>query len=435
VTVTDAVLAFSIALTVVVAALVSGVTYLLFKGPIGRPDLFGPALALLGGFIVATNTSWNLDMVFAAFRAGRQLFWIRLLQAVSFMVLATVAGLYSDTVWSLVLATIGSYATGLAHRVIAVRMLMRSRVELAELREGFRTLPMMIRFGLKIAPSSLADGISKEAGTWTLGLIAPIAVVGAYNRAWQLGRRFTEMSHQMTEMLFPTLVRRRSDGERDAFDRALLDSVRYSTAALLLPAAVGGGAAHAVMAVFGPGFGQAADALAVILVLPALSMTSAIFGSALLAADRPLLTTAVTTARMVVTVGFTIALTLWIGLTGTAIALLLGYLTDLAWITQSARAHVSRPFRELWPFRSVLVTIGAYAVGFAVARALDTTIPGVTGLLLALAGGSLAYIAFFLLAGGPNERDWDRLRSIRNNRAGQRGYASAHPHPMEAAER
>ena len=407
-----AVLAFSVGLTVVAAALVAGISYLLLSGPIGRPELLAPALALVVGFVVLQNTCWNLDMVFSAFRSGRQLFWIRLVQALSFTALAVAAGLTWGTVWGLVLATIGSFLTALVHRLVCVGPFMAARVSRAEIRDGFRTLPELIRFGLKIAPGSVADGIGKEAATWVLAALAPIAAVGAYNRAWMLARRLIDQSWQVTEMLFPTLVRRRSGDHQQDFDRALVDSMRYSAGAMLLPAAVGGGAAHAVMDVFGPGFSAAAGALALILVLPALAILAAILGTALYSVNRPLTTTLTTIVRTAVVLGLTIGLTVWLGLIGAAAAIVAGYLVELILLVWVTRGHLGRPLYRLWGARQLFATVVAYTVGFGVARVTDVQLDGIAGLLVALGGGSVAYVAAFLTAGGMKARDWERAAPI-----------------------
>ena len=406
-----AVLAFSVGLTLVAATLVAGISYLLLAGPIGRPELFAPALALVIGFVVLQNTCWNLDMVFSSFRSGRQLFWIRLVQALSFTALAVVAGLTWGTVWGLVLATIGSFLTALIHRLVCVAPFMAASVSRAEIREGFRTLPELIRFGLKIAPGSVADGIGKEAATWVLGALVPIAAVGAYSRAWMLARRLIDQSWQVTEMLFPTLVRRRS-GDQEGFDRALVDAMRYSAATMLLPAAVAGGASHAVMDVFGPGFSAAAGALSFMLVLPTLAILAAILGTGLYSVDRPLITTLTTIVRTVAVIGLTVGLTLWLGLTGAAAAMVAGYVLELGLLAWVMRSHLERPLHRLWGGRQIVATVLAYAAGFGIARVADVQIGGVTGLLAALGGGSLAYVVAFLVAGGMKARDWERAAPI-----------------------
>ena len=46
-------------------------------------------------------------MILSAYRAGRELFWIRLFQALSFLLLALAGGMAWGTVWGLVFATLG----------------------------------------------------------------------------------------------------------------------------------------------------------------------------------------------------------------------------------------------------------------------------------------------------------------------------------------
>src|SRR4051812_42285473 len=208
-----AVLAFSTALTVAVAGLVLGATYLLFHGPVGHPELFGAAVVSMVGFVALTNVCWNIDMLLAAFRAGRQLFWVRLLQAVVYLAAAIGLGLVAPTVWALIAATAASWAVSLGQRLVVARAYMPARVGAAELRKGCAELPQMVRFGLKLAPGNIASGLSSQVGIWVLGAIAPVATVGAFSRAQMLGQRLTEVQTRVSEVLFPTLVERRRGGD------------------------------------------------------------------------------------------------------------------------------------------------------------------------------------------------------------------------------
>src|SRR5205085_5067768 len=101
-----AVLAFSFALSAVAGAITAGVVGLVYSGPVGHPELFGPALAAIAGYVAFAHTSWNLDSVFAAFRAGRQLFWIRMGSAAAYLAAAVALGLLADTLWNLTIATV-----------------------------------------------------------------------------------------------------------------------------------------------------------------------------------------------------------------------------------------------------------------------------------------------------------------------------------------
>ena len=87
-------------------------------------------------------------------------------------------------------------------------------------------------------------------------------------------------------MLFPTLVERNYQSDHEGFDRALVDSLRYTAVGLLLPAAAGAGAAYGIMDLFGPGFAAASVALAILLLMPALATMTAIQRHALFAVDR-----------------------------------------------------------------------------------------------------------------------------------------------------
>jgi O-antigen/teichoic acid export membrane protein len=426
-----AMLTFSFALTVVVAVIGLGITHLVFAGPIDHPELFLPAAVTMVGYVLITNVGWNLDAVFSGFRAGRELFWVRLHQTLAFFLIAIAAGLVIDSVWGLVVATTGSSLTALAHRVIGVRRFMQARVSREEVRAGFRSLPELIAFGLKIVPGSIANGVSNEAGTWVLGALGSTAAVGAYSRAWMLGRRFVELNWRITEMLFPTLVERRSSGDREGCDRALVDTIRYCTAGMLLPAAAAGGASTSVMALFGPGFGRAADALSVILLMPALITVAQVLRNALFAVDRPWLSSVIALVRMAITIAATVALTSWLGITGTALGLLAGALADLAWMVVAVRGHLASPLTTSWPARQMAAVLTAYGAGFVAARAAETALPGLAGLGPALVAGCTAYAAVFVAAGGVTRRDRRRLARAIALLRDRRQRAAAHSPVLE----
>jgi O-antigen/teichoic acid export membrane protein len=405
-----AVFAFSFSLSTVVGAIALGVVAWLFNGPIDRPELVWPAIAQMAGYVFVTNTCWNCDSVLASFRQGRALFWIRLVQALTFFAIAVVAGIVSGTVWGLVLATVGSWAVGLAHRTRALRRIMRFQVPRDELRAGFRTLPGLIRFGIRAAPGTLVGGVSAESGTWILGVTSPIASVGAWDRARQLAGRLREGTIRMNEMLLPTLVERR-EADRDGHDRALVDSARYAAAGLLLFAAVGGGAARGVMSVFGPGFDEGATALALLLVVEALIAVAAVFISALYAADRPLVTTAANLAAMAITVGAGIPLARELGVAGPALASLAGQTALIGVMLPYVARELVAPLRVVWPVRCLVSILAAYGAGFAVARIVDDGLPGPAGALVALGVGAIAYVVALVATGGLLARDRQRIRA------------------------
>lgn len=403
---------FSSVLTLVSSLVAAGGTYLLFRGPIGHPELFAPAVVSLGGYLLFTNPAWNIDGVLAAFRAGRDLFWIRSHQMAAFLVFAVGASFLTSTVWGLILATVASWVTSLVHRLCVLPRWMSWPVSREEIRAGFRELPEIIRFGLKVTPGSLASGVSDQVGTWILGAFGSLSAVGAWNRAWALSQRFVELNYRLAEMVFPTLVERHVGEDRDGFDRALVDSQRYVAAGMLLPAAVGGGAAAGVMALFGPGFSSASTALAIVLLVPTISTMISIQSDALLAVGRPLATTALAGARMAATVPLTVVLTIQMGVTGAALGVTLGACVQLGIQFGVLRAHLSQPILRLWPVRQLAGLAVAYAAGFAAARVLDYLLPGPLGLVAALSAGAIAYPAALVSVGGMLPRDRRRLETL-----------------------
>jgi O-antigen/teichoic acid export membrane protein len=431
-----AIFVFSASLTVLVAGSGTVVSYFLFRGPIHHPELFAPALVYTTGWVVLMNTCWNIDAVLAGFRAGRQLSWIRLHQAASFLALAVAGGMVSRSVWSLVFAMIGSWATALVHRLWSVRGFMTGGVSRADIRAGFQALPQMVAFGVKIAPGAIAAGIRQQVGIWVLGGIGSIAAIGAYNRAWMLGSRFVDLATRVTEMLFPTLVARRADGDEAGFDRALVDSLRYSAAGMLLLAAVGGGAAYGIMDLLGPGFSAGANALALLLAMPALITMAAVQRHALLAVNRPLAGSTTAIGSLAVTAAASLPLTASMGVTGTALALLLGVAADVVLVSWPMRARLLHALRELWPPQQMLALVFAYASGFLLARLANAAFPGALGLCAGLGLGTAAYVAAFLLAGGVNGRDRTRAAAILDGLQQRRADArAARPTPRGVSAR
>ncbi len=422
-----AVFAFSFALTAIVCAIATVVTYLLFQGPIGHPELFAPAVFNLGVYLLVVNTCWNLDGVFSAFLAGRQLFWVRTQQAAVYLLAAIVAVLVAEpSVWGLTIATTVSYVLSLLYRLVAVRRWMRLTAPIATIRDGFRTLPEILWFGIKVTPGSLATGLSVEAGTWILGIFGSVASVGAWNRAWMLGKRLVDLNYRMSEMLLPALVERDVRGDRVGFDRAFLDSLRYMSIVLLLPAAAAGGASVGLMNLFGPGFSQASNALELTLLATPLTVMVVLETQTLLAVDRPLASSWFSLLRLALTIGASVPLTIALGVTGPALGVLVGCAVQFVAQLLYLRRFLDGPIARFWPKRSMVAVTVSYGAGFAASRAIDSALPGLLGLGLALVAGSVAYCGCLFLGGALLERDRRRLaqafaRFRRAPRGGQKG--------------
>jgi O-antigen/teichoic acid export membrane protein len=403
---------FSSSLTAAVSILVAVACWFVFRGPLHAPDLVAPMFVSLAGYTIITNTGWNIDSVLSAFIAGRQIFWVRMHEVLSFIVIAVAIGLVWRSVWGLVIATIGASATALVHRVIVVRPFARARLSWAEYRAGFQVLPELLRFGLKATPGQIAQGISQQGGIWALGLVAPIVVVGAYSRAQTIPQRLQQASTRITEVLYPTLVGRHTKGDGHGFDRAMIDSIRYEMIGLLLIAAVVGGAAHSMLRIFGPGFSQATTALALVILFPALASVTATQTQALWATSRPGRTSVIAFVRLAITLVLLIVLTPRIGIAGPAIALLAGYIASAILGGAALHPHLTRPLRATWPLRERLALAASYAACFGAAHITEHLYPSLAGLLLSVPAGTAIYVAAFLLCGGINVRDRHRLSEV-----------------------
>lgn len=406
------VFSFSWALTTVVALIVAAICQYAFNGPLDAPELLAPVYVSIAGYVVVSNTNWNLDAIFSAFVAGRQLFWVRLHETIAIIVLAVAAGMVWHSVWGLVISTLGAAMTSLLHRAILVREFVLPRLSGGEFRAGLEVLPELLRFGLKATPGQIAQGASQQGGIWALGVVASTSVVGAYSRALSLPQRLQQASLRITEVLYPTLVGRHSEGDGHGFDRALIDSIRYEVIGMLLIGAVLGGSAHSVLNVFGPGFDQAAPALALLAVFPAMASITVAQTQALWAVNRPGLTSVIAIVRLVITIGLLVALTPSMGVVAPAIALLAGYVAVIVLSGIALRPALKRPLRATWPIRERLALVAAYAAGFAAARAMESVTPSIAGVIVCVCVGALAYVAAFLLLGGINDRDRHRLAEL-----------------------
>jgi O-antigen/teichoic acid export membrane protein len=418
---------FSWILTAVVGLLAAVVCWFIFRGPLEVPELLAPTYVSIAGYVLITNTCWNIDSIFSAFVAGRQLFWVNLHQGIAFVMLATGLSFVWHSVWGLVIATIVAFASSLVHRLIAVRPFVRARLSWREFREGMTVLPELLRFGLKATPGQIAQGASQQGGIWALGLVASDAVVGAYSRAQVVPRNLQNASMRITAVLYPTLVGRHKEGDGHGFDRAMIDSIRYETVGMLLIASAVGGAADSVMDVFGSGFGRAAPALALLMIYPALAAITVTQTQSLWATDRPGLTSWIATVRLLVTVVLLVVLTPRMGIVGPAVAQLAGELVVMVLSGLALRPTLTRPLRSTWPLRERLALLLAYCAGFAAAHLTEKVFSSILGLLLCLAAGSLAYAAVLVLCGGVNARDRSRLRDLIRWLQARRGRGAAVP--------
>jgi O-antigen/teichoic acid export membrane protein len=429
-----AVFTFSTGLTLLVGLLDAIACLVLFPGPLNAPRLLAPALVSIGGYIAVTNVGWNIDSILSSFVAGRQLFWVRLSESLSFIMFAIGIGLVWRSVWALVIATIASSFVALAHRVAAARPFVRLSLSWHEYRLGMQVLPELLRFGGKAAPGQMAQGISQQGGIWAIGMVAPVTVVGAYSRAFVVPRSLQQASSKITQVLYPTLVGRHSDGDGDGFDRALIDSIRYEVVGMLLIAAALGGAAHSVLGIFGPGFGRAAPALVLLALFPALASVTVTQTQALWAVNRPAITSIIAFIRLAIAIALLILLTPEMHMLGPAIALVAGYVIVIVLSGVALRHHLARPLRATWPLRERLALVLAYAAGFAAAHVMEKATPSIEAMPLCLLAGTLAYGLVLIACGGANARDRRRLADLATRFRPKSGDgAPKGRHPKEAS--
>lgn len=404
--------AFSVGLAVVMALAVSAGAAWALAGPLGHPETVAPAIVAALAFALIDRVSWNLDFVFAAHRAGWELFVIRVGSALALFVVAIGLGLAWGHFWGLVIATIASWVAGLGLRLLLVRRYMPLRAGAAELRAGRAALPGYLRFGARAGGGVLAGTAANEVPVWILAAVAPIGVVGAFSRVQQLVARLLDGLWRITEILYPTLVERRRAGDDEGAERAFFDTIRYAATGLLLVAAAVGGAAHGVMSVFGPGFDVAADALALMMLGPFLLMLASVQGMLLFAADRPIVTTVASVTALAVTLGLAIPLSQRLGVTGMAIAIVAGQLVDATVPMATARRQLRLGLRHFWPARQMAALGLAYGAGFAVAHWVDASTPALAVVPVALAAGMATFVAVVLGLRGINDRDRGRLALI-----------------------
>jgi O-antigen/teichoic acid export membrane protein len=297
-------------------------------------------------------------------------------------------------------------------------------VGVSVIREGFRELPEILRFGVRIAPGGVATGLSDESATWSLGMVGTLSSVGAFSRAWLLARRFVDVTTRLMEMLFPTLVEHHDARRPAEFERTLVESMRYATSGLLLPASVGGGAAAAIMEIFGPGFREGATALALLLLVPVANVLCAIQDHALYAIGRPTRATVIQIARFFVTAGgCALGATTW-GIDGAAAGLFAGYAVHFVLSTASVRPHLYGRWSTWWSARERVGLLAGYAAGFSSATALSHAFSGPTALVITLPLGSLVYLGVVAVVGGVNERDRRLLRQLRHRLRGRGSVAA-----------
>jgi O-antigen/teichoic acid export membrane protein len=417
------VLGFSALITSVMAVPVLIISTLVLRGPADQAALVAPAIAVVLGYVVLDNTSANLDGIFSAYRAGGELFVGRLVQMVAFPLLAVALYPWQRSITSLTVATIGAFAVALLVRLVLVRRYLSFRVTRDELSAGMRRLPALLRFSLRVVPAQLVQGFGDQAGTWVLSAVAPIGVVGAWSRAFQLAVRMNEAGYRINEILFPTLSQRYRAADMVGFARALSTTARLAIVFMYLLAATLGGAAVGVLAIFGEGFDQAATAFAILLFTLGGGVVAGLNGQALVAAGYPNAYTVVAVSQALVGIGLLVPGAILAGATGAALALAVALVLEMILQYVLITKYVGPGCFP--PAKALLAVLVASVLGFAVSRAVDTVAPGLGGTVLAVALGAAVYLMAVVGLGGLTHDE----RSTALGRA--RGFVRRGPRPVD----
>ena len=317
--------------------------------------------------------------------------------------LAVVLHGWVPTVWGLTIATVGSFVAAFAIRLVAVRRYLRLVVPTSDLVAGARALPDLLRFGLRVVPGRLATGFALQLSTWVLGAATPLAVVGAWSRAFQLSIRMNEAGYRLNEILYPALSQRHRAGDIDGYRRLLRRTLRLVAVVLLGIAAPTAGAAEGVLTVFGEGFSQAAPAFAVLLVAMAVAVLSALIGQATIAAGHPTAYSTMAMARAALSLALLVPGALLAGATGAAVAIAAGVALEIAvrvWFFEHRVCSGANP-----SVATALRIVVAVAAGMGVARLADMALAGPAGVGAALLLGAGAYAGAALVTGAVHPED------------------------------
>lgn len=411
------VLGFSTALTVLAALIAAPIATVLLRGPADQPDLVAPALVLLATYVAFGNVSWNCDMVQSAFRGTRALLVTRFFDLLLLLALSVVLALVREPdTEALVLATVITLGCTLLLRLYYLRQVLTGRPTRPALRAALRELPSLLRFGVKIVPGVLAQAVTAQAGLWIISAVRAVDVLGAYSRANNLANRLGEAGFRLGEVLLPFLSHAVLKGDYEGacwrFSRWRL----LVLLGLLVVVAPLAGAAEGALSVFGPGFSQAWVVLGLLLLAYGASVINSMHIQFLLALGLPSLVSQLMLARAGATLALTAPLTIWYGAAGAALAILVGFLVELAMtlvLTERRLAEHGAGNAAL-PWFTI---IGAGAAGWGLARAVDLALPGFPGAVAAGVCGLAACAAIVMLRGVVSPDDLRGLTRTLRSRA------------------
>ena len=168
-----------------------------------------------------------------------------------------------------------------------------------------------------------------------------------------------------------------------------------------------------VMALFGPGFGVAANALAILLLAQALAAIPACCTMCLYAANRPGIVSVVSGVACAANVSICIVFTIVLGgATGPALGVLAGQVVFGAFLLTAVRRELSTPLARLMPWRTLVPLALAYAGAFPVSRLVDSALPTLAAPVAAMAAGAGVFVVVLVVTGGLSDRERARLAQL-----------------------
>jgi O-antigen/teichoic acid export membrane protein len=371
-------LAFSVALTAAVLIPFGALSVFLLSDVFDHPELLGPFAVLAATYLAIDNTAFNFEAPLVAYRDGRAVWIARSAVTVTMIVGAAACALLDErSIWGLVVITVAASIAGMALRFHAVWRLLGLRTDAAQLRRVRPRLRSIIWFGARQTPLNYTESAVEYADTAVLGATVSLGAIGAYNRAYTLYRRAGQVPLALGRLYFPTLTALLARGETEAVLRVYLVSTRYLIL-LLLPASTWLAAcAPGVLKVFGPGFDQAAGALAILAFVLVLDGYAKTAGGLLSALDRPGVVSLVSVGSAVVNVTLCLLLIEPLGLEGAALANAGGWALECAVLMLLCASAAGRPALKMLEGRFLARLIAACALAgacLAAARGLPAAL-------------------------------------------------------------
>src|SRR5205823_2756402 len=125
-----------------------------------------------------------------------------------------------------------------------------------------------------------------------------------------------------------------------------------------------------------------------LLFVPLMQTIISIQGTAVVASDKPVLTSWLGLLRLILTLAAGVGLTLAFGVVGMAIALTGGVFVSFVVFVIVIRAVVGIPLLTLWGYREIVGLASAYIAGFGAANLVQSRLSGIAGLAVALIIGA-----------------------------------------------